>query len=948
MQPLTLSMQAFGPFDKRVTIDFTRLGKRGIFLIKGATGSGKTMIFDAMSFALFGKGSFAGRAVKQHLSTALRCNFSKPSRHTMVEFSFEHQGGHYQVMRWFKDSKMSVELVVDGKQRLHDREANIELSQILGIDHHQFKMICMLVQGSFREFLFSKSKDKEELFAKIFPQELAQRLEEEIKRDAKDVQDCCEELYSRYEHYVQQAIAQLKEVKSDDEPLLSGDPHRMKEVLDWVKQGHQVLLEQQARYKKDIDELTVQEQRAHEQKRLLAQRRDGLQELLTVQGQIAEYVKLQAQHQQAHLQADEEYRREHDDIVRQQMAYQQKLEEHKRFSDLHTQEASVRSDLEKAQQRHVYYLEKAEKLASNIEQMMRELHGAVDDESQHVSLVEEQQQLKEQHRRLELADRAYRRLALHVTQRDALESQYHHARQQREKTKEYWDNALMKQHESIRSMLAHDLVEGEPCPVCGSLHHPQAYSATDAELMSSEELKQMQDKHDHASTICQQALAALQAHDVKQQEMYQECQQLLQDCRLEQMQGNSEDSYDQQTRRVLRDALASCVQRLDEIGREIEQKRQRREELLQLRQTVDERRQEQHTLQEQIVTAHLSVVEYETQHHQVMRELDTLRNTLGETTQERIKTEVDELKMRDQELEQSKVQAAQRLDKAVQKLHELHGRSDHLKVVLDCGEDAVISQKMVDEVQAEYARVSAHQSQLDVHQKDLREQLDVLMRKGGALDLVLDDLRQTTEAYTVQQSKACMLKDLRDAVLGGASHVSFTSYLLIRYFDRIVKRANIHLDVMTAGRLQLIRAQEMVGRGSQGLELMVKDRHSAGDALRPVTTLSGGETFEASLALALGLSEMVQEQVAGITFETLFIDEGFGTLDSSTLMRVMKVLQALGKGNLLVGVISHVDTLAEWIPNKIVVERNEHEGSSISLDCAWACCDDADLCHEEC
>lgn len=1155
MRPVTLTIQAFGPYCTPTTIDFSRLGSSGVFLIRGATGSGKTMIFDAMSYALFGRGTFGGRAEAKNRSVTLRCNFAPSNLPTQVTLVFEHQNHRYQVIRGMKPSGQPFASLAEDGQVLQESpgEVNKRVQEILGIDYSQFKLIGMLAQGSFREFLYAKSSEKAELFAKIFPQELAHAVQGAVVRDCKAAEKTCSHLLDQYQRHLSQAYSILEDCKEHDAFEPFAPPSALEQAQTNVEDAAAKLNDKTASMQKTSAKLGQHVQKLKEELDALRKRHQRLKDLLDIQEDREVKKQEFSRADQSFSQADARFSQRRSDLERElqtneEMAcaldgidrledecsklklevkkakdyYQERtqdmdsieahivqmIDERSALVKLGGREQELRNNLQQTiEQRNCvvgmqeacshllkdacsdtqdYYdrlRQQVQTLGLKVTQNQRECNQIKERVTKEVKLRDQRAEVSANIDLLRRISSLGQQLTSNIERLTQLKQGVIEAERLEDQARNNLQHLEQKQHNNLRAALAQELVAGKPCPVCGSVHHPQVYRSERGEELGAEQLNKAKGALENAAKSLHAAQANLNAHQescrhhcneyrqafeemqrrglcadaptivgeildhsnevdqlfnvsLNQCQSYvsivhdklkrsfeeiedelsgveddkkqlQKAEQTLADMIKEHEGARSElekeaialgayreavsahrKAFEQAVQKaheleVLMDVfweipglserareafgrtaftslsaanhlelatlvmdneamlqhahecVSACAQQLknqrEQTQHDLTECEQASSQANHLQMQIDQAYNKQRSCQQEKEHAYKDLLKLQSSLGQLEEKLIEERAAVGEVTREQLNVQRQLLRAEEQELTQTRRTAQEHRDDAYQKLVRVQAQHAALCEQLGLSTEVQMDPSVLHDVEKERETAQEAMNQADQKQRELSGQINRLLEQKGALGQEVRNLNEVASSYTDSHRQYLMLHELVKAAQGGASKVPFTSYLLGQHFERIVRRANRHLDVMTNGRLQLRRAKEQNSTGYQGFELAVWDRYSGQATERGVNTLSGGETFEASLALALGLSEMVQEQVAGISFETLFIDEGFGTLDASTLRRVMRVLTDLGQGKLLVGVISHVDALAESIPQQIVVERDDRQGAKVEI-----------------
>ncbi len=813
MKPLKLVVSAFGPYAVRTEIDFTLLGRQGLYLITGDTGAGKTVIFDAISYALYGETSGGVRD-----ASMLRSQYADSDTPTFVELSFLFQGKEYHILRnpeYLRPAKRGTGMTVEkAKAELSfpdERalltkigEVDKKICELLGLNHKQFTQIAMIAQGQFRKFLDTNTDERSKIFRDLFNTSFYQRVQDELKQAVSAQKAAYAELQRSAEQSLNSIICYDEEAK---EKLTQWSAQHfigfwqdtlavLAQLLADAEREQQQIKVQVAELEKNITEITNQLSAVDKQQFLEKQVAVGRLDVARLRERAASEAEL-------------------------------KVQREKKLQELETTfSAAQQAALALAQQQ-------GELQKLNVRQ--RDL-----------------EQLQEMLKRYQQAEQ---KLA-------AKRADYLAANKVSLQKAAYYNKLYGAFLGAQAGLLAKDLAMGEPCPVCGSCVHPQ--------------LAKLADK----------------APDEKQVK----------------------------TAQLESDAAKEYLGKLAGQGKALFQQCGQEKSLL---------------LQKSVELLNCT-------------SLDDLSSAL-EAALEQIASALVVLKTKLQPLEQQAKQQAQ-LEAAIKQQKEDNAAA--LAAAQKCTQDLAAAQSLL----GEREQLLAEQQKLaaGVNEDALRQQSEELANKKQAL---LTQEKQLYAAYTnnrrVQQAAGECLAKLQqceselqyignlsatmNGTLTGKKRVNLETYIQMHYFDRILRRANTRLLKMTGGQYELRRdslqdKETKTGNSKTGLDLVVDDHYSGRE--RSVKTLSGGESFMASLALALGLADEVQSSAGGIQLDAMFVDEGFGSLDDSALQQAVATLQGLSEGQRLVGIISHVHDLQEMIDKKIIVTKTtstQGTGSSVKI-----------------
>lgn len=878
MKPCTVEFQAFGPYAGHELVDFEKLAARGLFLICGKTGTGKTMILDAITFALYGKSSGHGRDDFE----AMRCTNAAFDVTTYVRFTFENNGIYYRFERrlerkrknlsasymvWQKDENGTwTALFENAKEKMLNEKAE----EIIGLSYEQFRQVIVLPQGQFEKFLTSDSADKEKILTSIFGEEkwqaVAQLMFEEATERRQQLKSLQEQISNSLQEEACETLAELEAV---------------------IAQKKERLVTMEADY---------QEGACEKQIRAL---RDRLALVSRFQDLRRGKARVRAYEEKQHDRAEQEKRIQ--DARRAEKVKELLLELHRAEAAQAERKTAVRA---------------ADQAAGQAKQQAEQIFLQVTAQQQKNDEIEEKKAQKIQ---LTAKITDYESIAAleqnFQKQRKAAESALQEAEQEKQVYESYAPKLVMlheayetdmEEHRKllaaylagITGELAASLVEGQPCPVCGSREHPQKAVRTEADTSK----EHVEEKRAEADAVYQKLQQTMQKQE-QAKKKYEEKQRLAQELqlaketaytRLAEMQNNLIPEIGS-----LAELQKKLQQLTDEIGKDTEK----------LQSLTKMLEQANNTVAETAAKAELARQEEELTQKKQEAAMQAVAKGLSEHGFADIK-EAEQLLMGEKELEGMRRQIAdydagkKAAEEQVMRLQEELGRQQ------EPDEEACKTElARLEKLQETYAKETAV----------LSETIRRLSQKAEKLALAGERLE---EKLLEAEQDLAFAKKLR-----GDAGTGLQRYVLGILFSSVIAAANRMLSMVHGGRYRLFRSDEKAqGSNKRGLELKVYDKNSEEHEGRFVSTLSGGEKFLASLALSIGMSTIAQK--SGIRIEALFIDEGFGSLDEDSITDAMQILGSIQQANGLVGIISHVQLLQERIPTKLRVEETE-KGSHI-------------------
>ena len=878
MKPCTVEFQAFGPYAGHELVDFEKLAARGLFLICGKTGTGKTMILDAITFALYGKSSGHGRDDFE----AMRCTNAAFDVTTYVRFTFENNGIYYRFERRLerKRKNLSASYMVWQKdengtwtamfENAKEKMLNEKAEEIIGLSYEQFRQVIVLPQGQFEKFLTSDSADKEKILTSIFGEEkwqaVAQLMFEEATERRQQLKSLQEQISNSLQEEACETLAELEAV---------------------IAQKKERLVTMETAYQEGACEKQIRELR------------DRLALVSRFQDLRRGKARVRAYEEKQHDRAEQEKRIQ--DARRAEKVKELLLELHRAEAAQAERKTAVRA---------------ADQAAGQAKQQAEQILLQVTAQQQKNDEIEEKKAQKIQ---LTAKITDYESIAAleqnFQKQRKAAESALQEAEQEKQVYESYAPKLVMlheayetdmEEHRNllaaylagITGELAASLVEGQPCPVCGSREHPQKAVRTEADTSK----EHVEEKRAEADAVYQKLQQTMQKQE-QAKKKYEEKQRLAQELqlaketaytRLAEMQNNLIPEIGS-----LAELQKKLQQLTDEIGKDTEK----------LQSLTKMLEQANNTVAETAAKAELARQEEELTQKKQEAAMQAVAKGLSEHGFADIK-EAEQLLMGEKELEGMRRQIAdydagkKAAEEQVMRLQEELGRQK------EPDEEACKTElARLEKLQETYAKETAVLSETI---RRLSQKADKLAQAGEGLE----------EKLLEAEQDLAFAKKLR-----GDAGTGLQRYVLGILFSSVIAAANRMLSMVHGGRYRLFRSDEKAqGSNKRGLELKVYDKNSEEHEGRFVSTLSGGEKFLASLALSIGMSTIAQK--SGIRIEALFIDEGFGSLDEDSITDAMQILGSIQQANGLVGIISHVQLLQERIPTKLRVEETE-KGSHI-------------------
>ena len=1039
MKPTYLELCAFGPFAGQVILPLERIVSEGVFLVHGATGAGKTTIFDAISFALFGNASGENRP-----ADSFRSDFANEDAKTYVILEFTHGGNVYKIERspayrrpkqrgeGFTDSKAEAVLTMpNGMKIVGYQMVTDKVEEILGVDYKQFKQISMIAQGEFLKLLTVDSKDRGEIFRKVFHTGELGRIGKELKDRMLKVKRFCEELDKSVIQYYSgidnSADSAYKE--QIDAFLESRDIHKTTEFQDILQA---LVAEDKAELERTGERLIIAEKKLTELKVQEAKTADWLQkkqEFAALEERLPDILVLEQKNKidkqrlalvkravtavrpqkEAYLAAKEESAELLRSIAQkeQQMAELKALEDHVTLSYQKAQADKINMEqkLRNMEQLRgeVKLLTQKEELEEESRQLGTSAAELVAQENmQKAAMAEKEARFKECRAKQDKLTEIYQTgRALEADERELKNSLLELENQAKrfesfEKIRDNYENltaqiaelmeekqqknAILQQMEAAYTyeqagMLALDLEAGSPCPVCGSVEHPEPAKPAEG-AVSKEELAERKQEYQEISAKLEE-LGKEAASEKGTMELL--LQQLGIRGELSVVQQLIAERMEQKAK--VQATLSEVEKQLDELVKQQEEGMKARDEAAVLEQELSKERNDLEALQEKIrrirneqeaIAQSVKRILLDSAFETMQEAADALAEAEVEAEEKKKTIALAEANYQDwNNRKQSESAVLEQLSgqKLLRMQKEQNALEDYEKAIRLAGFDneADFERNMLPEeelqrleeetleneskvirfkerhilLEQELAKAAPEISE-DFAEKlqNLSEEKDILSGQITRLTARMETnekVRKNAETQLKirvnmqkEYSNVSALSNVANGELAGKDRLPFEQYVQAFYFEQVIYEANLRLKKMSGGRYALKRRTEAENKRSvTGLDLEIMD-YFTGKA-RSVKSLSGGESFKAALSLALGLSDVIQSYAGGVVVETMFVDEGFGSLDKDSLEQAVAILKELATDNRIVGIISHVEELKECIDKKILLTKST-QGSSISWD----------------
>lgn len=919
MRPLKITMSAFGPYAGEVTLDMQKLGKSGIYLITGDTGAGKTTIFDAISYALYGEASGNYRE-----NTTLRSKYASADTPTFVELEFEYNNEIYKINRnpeyprpnkrgeGFTKQSANAELVMpDGSVITKIKEVNAKVEEIIGINKNQFSQIAMIAQGDFRKLLNCETNERSKIFRKIFKTEPYHNIEIKLSSLFNELKRNREKEKSGIEQYINQ-------LKCNENDTLSLELERAKSgdvlIEDVIKLAGEIINKDTLEYtktQKNIESINEEIEKINSNIKLYENQEATKKAYAEASAKLEELKTKRNDCEKAYKSAEAQ-RERLDDLTRKINLINSKMP---KYDELKSLENSIN---ERTQS-----FEKSNNLLKLKQQEITLLEKEIDEKSKALEEVKGAdllvQKLTAQKEEIKKKAEALKELKTEI---DRCKTEQKNLKNAQSFAKSVLDEygALENEYNQIyiaffneqAGIIADELKDGEPCPVCGSTSHPNLARKSEnapsqADVESAQNLvKKAQEKADKARDT---ASALKSRFDEIAANVKSAAKKLF---------GTDDNVFDDYNSNI--NALKKeydCTLALLKTANE----------KLNLYQKLDKEipkiQEKQKSISDEISKLNTQKASDEAFISENTKRVISIKSELDFESADLAKDKLKEYTNLSNDIKNA-------IEKSKNDFDDIKSKYDTQK-----GKKASLENALKEFKEIDLASLNEKSLKLNEYKKDIDKTAKSLYSRIESNKLLVDNISKKRDILKGYDDKYVWLKALSETANGdisGKEKITLETFVQMTYFDSIIRKANIRLLTMSDGQYELVRRSDAETlKKNEGLALDVID-HFNGSS-RSVSTLSGGESFMASLCLALGLSDEIQSSNGGIKLDTMFVDEGFGSLDGEALDRALSALTSLSQGNRLVGIISHVDALRDRIDNKIVITKDRTIGSNAQIIC---------------
>lgn len=927
MRPTKLTLTAFGPYAKETIFDLNKLGEKGLYLITGDTGAGKTTIFDGIVYALYGEPSGEAR---NH--SMLRSKYADDLTKTSVKLEFLYNDEVYSICRCpeyqrkkqkggegMTTEKKSVDLILpDGKIITKTTEVDEKINEILGLNRNQFMQIAMIAQGDFAKMIHADTKDRQQIFRQIFNTEKFGDLQNEVSREYLDTNKKCEAIINSAKQFLDGVYCEKIGKENYDKyveviNLAKNGDDTIKRGMDAVEA---LIMDDEARRLEMQDEIAKLEKEIKEINSK-AIKVSQLQKDKTRYEEVKYYISSKSKLYEEALNEVEEQKKNEPKIreleekitlVKDSISKYDELENLISIGEIKNI-TYQKADIELCQTR-----DKSKDVEEKLLSYKERFNSLKDVAVIYTKLQNEYSDLNNQLAKLNALSDDYKIVLSDYKELKQIQEKYIKAQQEATlKTNEYNEklNLYFAEQAGVMAMF---LNINEPCPVCGSLEHPNIAKISD-ETLTREYIEKLAEISEKAkklqADLAKKAATKETAYEKGKQNIY----------------NKAADYFEIDKYKKLNVQINERIEQLgyiiSDVCLKLQEAKQKQDEYEKLENDIPKYEKSASDLTKKIGDLEKQMLALKTEIDGNRQNIENLKKQLefdskksAEIYLRKLASGCDNFKVL---MENAKIKA-ENLEKEIVNLQ---GEANILKERLDEAEKFDESLEMLN---LKLLELEKNKNKVREAEKNLFAIVDKNVN-------ALKGLKKKNSELEVFENKLKWIGSLNKTLSGnlaGKEKVMLETYVQMGYFDKIISRANTRFMSMTNGQFELIRKVDVQNKRNQsGLELDVIDHYNG--TQRSVKSLSGGESFKASLSLALGLSDEIQSSAGGIKLDAMFIDEGFGSLDEESLKQAISTLVDLSEGNRLIGIISHVSELKERIDKQIVVTKNKTGGSKAEI-----------------
>lgn len=948
MKPMTLTLSAFGSYaGETQRIDLSR-ASNGLFLISGDTGAGKTTVFDAIVFALYGKTSGGERS-----GNMMRSHFAAPSQETFVEFTFEYDGEVYTIHR-------SPQYVIEKTKKSGDtklqelaekvwmdypdgtrsdgrlKEVNAQIEELIGLDFNQFTQIAMIAQGDFMKLLRAKTDEKKKIFSKLFHTQICFVMQEKLKRMRYDLENDL----TQNESLCRQALSQVNMIgrfETEDGSLASALSLRGDEMLEALKvRIKEYKAEEKKVQKKKSDLLkrqTEAEQLLAELTRALAEKEKAQSEWEKTKNAYADAGQKKEEYAQRLQRAEDALKKNGEDLQEKIITLKNTLPKYSECDELKEKRTRAQKTVEELTERQKMLEEEADKLYEQIAQLAEQVERSEGCEKELLRLQIQKEQDKKACEQAQQLEKKAEELATCKAERQKLQQATIEAKDTYDAAKRRADAAQEAMLLGFAGILAEDLLPGAACPVCGSTSHPQKAERSEhvpsqAQVQAQKQVAAKAEKSFYDAS--EKAARANAAYESLRKVVLQELKQQT-------GKGAAENIGEAQILELSVDWSKSCTEKKNStiIAENQQEKlvaayKVNIAEKAESEQMVEEKKELHRAVLENLATEKQGLVALSAAYEKTREGL--LFEGEKEAKQEMLRLE-KELEALRQECRAAREEEKKWSEETSRMEGILRGQQT---VMEESGANYTAQQE---KVEGYFGRTDEPADSLIMQWRSEIRAYDSAIAESIGLCSICEEAHKTLEGLLVKreaiQKQLTPVERLHTTMSGrmwGKSKMDFETYVQRRYLKQILYEANHRFLEMSGGQfyLQLKETEQVGQKSNEGLDFMVYSTVTG--TSRDIATLSGGESFMAALCLALGLADVVKRAAGSIHLDMMFVDEGFGSLDDHSRQQAVQMLVELTEqenGGRMIGIISHVAELKQQIGHILSVTKTE-TGSRIS------------------
>ncbi len=935
MRPTKLVISAFGSYADKTVIDFDKLGENGLYLIAGDTGAGKTTVFDAITFALFGEPSGGSRDKKM-----FRSKYAKPGTPTEVELTFLYKAKEYYIKRnpdyerpvirgeGVTKERAKAELrFPDGRilSTTKVTDVNQAVTEILGVNRDQFSQIAMIAQGEFMKLLLAKTDDRVKIFRELFHTKKYETLQKKLNDKVNELENMKKDLLKELNSSIRSikcntdsdsVLSQIvEESKVGDLTVTAAKKNeiipKLGSLIENDKSVQEKLNVQKTETENTLTELASLLDKAETFQKNKKALEDSNSELEVFKKDLSALSEAAETSKSEKEKAEKQFEERKPVLENLLISIKEIEEENKKLDGTNNEISNCTAKIKEIGELSLKY-------EGNLKACKEELEKLQDADVKRVQIKNEKRNADDLLSSVENLKGKYTVCKNVCSKLAAAQKDYIDKQKKAEAAGKEYDCKHMAYLNEQAGILAEELKEGEPCPVCGSTDHPKPAQKSE-KAPDKAELDNYKKLYEKANRECEEA--SKNTGEIKGNKENQEAELIKSAAEL----FSAEISVDEIPERLAEKEIEckNYSEKLANMLAEAEENVNRKNEL-------DKKIGE--------ITAESENAK------NIAGELKNQLSGLNERRDGQIKNinkltekqggdvrSAEEISSEIEKLTNSKAQARTAYEKANNKVNDCKGEIDVLRgkieeIQKNLRENPVPADFDYEKGKCDEEELKAQKNNIDDGLKNIFLRLRI---NEDALNVINKKLAEY-EKIERQWEIAAPLSKTANGSIRDMEKVDFETFVQMSYFDKIIKEANKRLLIMSGDQYELFRTDPEGRQGKKGLDLAVTDHWSGSE--RSVKTLSGGESFIASLSLALGLADVVQSSAGGIQLDTMFVDEGFGSLDEEALKLALKALTGIAdKGNRLIGIISHVSALKEKIDRQIIVRKQSFGGSTAEV-----------------